>query len=204
MGVIIILFCSFNAPSYSDYTDYSVIFADDFVLPHTHYWTTASIYWNYNQNEYMQEYFDIVARSYVTAEDTLFSLLINIPEGTDSLFVQVPMTYFAEAVILAGGRYTNLQLMVLESGKYHEVWQFYCTKEVAIDSLTVAEMIPEEFWTPGESIQLVFAGEIFAENNNSSYDVYVELDWKLDDVTLYATGGSVIQRDTWASIKASF
>ena len=121
-----------------------------------------------------------------------------------SLFVQVPMTYYARAIVLAGWRHTQLQVMVLESGIYHEIWRFYSSSMESIDSLTVEEFIPEEFWSPGETIQLVFAGEVYAENFNSSYNVYVTLDWKLDAVLLSAINGTAIQRDTWGSIKASF
>ena len=204
MGLLIVLTCSFNVFSYTDYSSYSYIFADDFVFPHPYNWTTASAFWSYFQNEYMQEYFDISVRNYVTVEDTLFSPPITIPEGTDSLFVQVPMTYYARAIVLAGLRHTQLQGMVLESGIYHEIWRFYSSSMESIDSLTVEEFIPEEFWSPGETIQLVFAGEVYAENFNSSYNVYVTLDWKLDAVLLSAINGTAIQRDTWGSIKASF
>lgn len=201
-GVImlaIMMICVFHNPA--------VIFHDDFSVQGQHDWEMGD-YWDYMEADSMREYFyeTTGVGGQILICDSLISPGIEIPSYTDSLVLSVPAYFHAYAATLGMGlMHARAEITIQRAGQSEGIWEFYTSSgswfSVTWSDTLVLE-VPQSIWSPGDVINLCFAGEGMVWP--AYYDGIIEVDWRLDEVTLTAHIGQYLEGSTWGSIKCTF
>jgi len=183
------------------------LFCDDFEDPGAYGWQMGP-HWVYGSPSAMRMFWSdqTIYGGLLSCIDTLESPMIGVPADVDSLQLVVSMLVDAYAVAYGGGSmYTHEKIRIIpQGGSPCGVWEYFESSDYSLsvyyeDSITIE--IPEEAWSPGDSLSLCFIGEMYCFPIH--YDAFAEIDWFLYSVALLGYDLQSLSNSTWGAIKTA-